>query len=67
MDNLRPPNELNIHEVRVEWPKLKKNFNIYRVAAEITKKKKDEQLAIILHIMGRMLEMCLIHSRMQER
>ncbi|XP_029348394.1 uncharacterized protein LOC103308315, partial [Acyrthosiphon pisum] len=52
MDNLKPPKELNIHEAHVEWPKWKKNFNIYKVAAGITKKKKDEQLAIFLHIIG---------------
>jgi len=52
MDNLRPPNELNIHEAHVEWPRWKKNFSIYKVAAGISKKKKDEQLAIFLHIIG---------------
>ncbi|XP_050064587.1 uncharacterized protein LOC126553473 [Aphis gossypii] len=52
MDNLRPPNELNIHDAHIEWPKWKKNFNIYKVAAGISKKKKDEQLAIFLHIIG---------------
>ncbi|CAI6376903.1 unnamed protein product [Macrosiphum euphorbiae] len=52
MDNLKPPKELNIHEAHVEWPKWKKNFNIYKVAAGISKKKKDEQLAIFLHIIG---------------
>lgn len=52
MDNLKPPKELNIHEAHVEWPKWKKNFNIYKVAAGISKKKKNEQLAIFLHIIG---------------
>ena len=54
MDSLKPPSPINFHSGNVadSWQRWKRQFEIYFAAAELNKKAKATQEAILLHAAG---------------